>query len=402
MTTSYQRYKNHPVWETLELKRDALNAARFDDAHTEQRREDIVEWLDEAFKTRNTRQPALYISALDELGTVLNGLQTDSRQFKTYVSDHTYRNQQGARHLELALRALPLPPPKELPKQYFALLDKEVQARTERLDQLEGRIHETESALAERLDRVEELTGTLDALNADIDAAREAIATVSKSAAEDMSEQWHVEFSERREKQKELEAENNAEAVAHVALLAATSVAGEALAEHAAGNLSATDWYRRASRERRAAQWMRFAAIVSFLFAGAVGFFIVSEALRNDFDLTLGDGVLRSTVAIVIGAFGALLLREAGRHFRESDTAEDVGLSLKAIGLFYASAEDNVKLAARVQVGDAVLVKNILSRFAHRDAAKHAGDLNSEQLPDLVKETAKALNLEDGARSTGQ
>lgn len=92
-----------------------------------------------------------------------------------------------------------------------------------------------------------------------------------------------------------------------------------------------------------------------------------------------------------------MLLREARRHFREADTAEDVGLSLKAMAPFYAGAEDHVKLAARVQLGDAVLVKNVLSRFSHRDAARHSGDLNTENLPDLVKETAKALNLEGGS-----
>lgn len=42
-------------------------------------------------------------------------------------------------------------------------------------------------------------------------------------------------------------------------------------------------------------------------------------------------------------------------------------------------------------VGDAVLVKNVLSRFAHRDAAKHAGDVNSANLSSLVEEAAAAL-----------
>lgn len=52
MATGSQRYKNHKVWDTLTLKRDALAAARYDDARTEQKRLDIIEWRSEALKTR--------------------------------------------------------------------------------------------------------------------------------------------------------------------------------------------------------------------------------------------------------------------------------------------------------------------------------------------------------------
>jgi hypothetical protein len=63
---------------------------------------------------------------------------------------------------------------------------------------------------------------------------------------------------------------------------------------------------------------------------GAVGSFIVEEAIAN-VDILVGGGILRASVALVIGAFGGLLLRESERHFREADTAEDVALSLKAL-----------------------------------------------------------------------
>ena len=141
---------------------------------------------------------------------------------------------------------------------------------------------------------------------------------------------------------------------------------------------------------------MRFGAAAAFVFAGVVGFFVVSEAITNNFDLTLGDGVLRASVAMVIGAFGALLLRESGRHFREADAAEDVALSMKALAPFYANSDDDIRLKARIQVGDAVLVKNVLSRSSHRDAAKHAAGVDSAQLPDMVRDATKALNLESG------
>jgi hypothetical protein len=123
------------------------------------------------------------------------------------------------------------------------------------------------------------------------------------------------------------------------------------------------------------------------LLAGAVGVFIVSEAIRSGFDLTIGDGVLRSSVAIVIAAFGALLLREANRHFKEADTSEDVVLSMRALAPFYSGSDDTVRVAAREKVGDAVLVKNVLSRFANRDATKHS----SAELESLVKDGTNAL-----------
>jgi hypothetical protein len=225
-----------------------------------------------------------------------------------------------------------------------------------------------------------------------VEAERTAIKEVSATARAEIDRDWGEKLHDWWEERTRFDEEQNANILSHAASLAATARAGEALAEHAAGSLSATDWNGRSKRERRAAQWMRFGAAAAFVFAGAVGWFIVSEAINNNFDLTVGDGILRASVAAVIGAFGGLLLRESGRHFREADTAEDVALSLKALAPFYASSGDDVRLAARVQVGDAVLVKNVLSRFAHRDAAKHAGEINTADLPKLVDDATKALS----------
>lgn len=394
MPTGSERYLRHKVWETLRLKRESLNAARFDDAKLEQWRTDIIEWLDEALKTRAARQPALYLSALDQLSDALNQIPLDTNAFRQYVPQNSaYRSGQGVQALEAALRALPLPAPRELKASYVELLDKEIEARTARLDTLEQRVLETEKALQARRDDLAKVNEQAQALTDAIQKEREAIAGVSQSAATTMQDEWEQAMSAWNQERKDADAKHDAEAVAHIGTLAATTKAGEALAEHAAGDLSAADWYGRAKRERRAAQWIRFGALAAFVFAGAVGYFIVEEAIANNFEISVGGGILRASVAVVIGAFGGLLLRESGRHFREADTAEDVALSLKALAPFYANSEDEIRLAARVQVGNAVLVKNVLSRFAHRDAAKHASDINTAELPDLVKEAAKALNL---------
>lgn len=395
MATGYERYRQHPVWEQLTLKRNALDAARFGDAGLEQARKDVVEWLDEAQKTKAPRQPALYLGALDLLSTALNSLQADQNNFHQFWR---YRGQPGqaAYQLEEALRGLPLPQPKDLSASYVKQLDDEVELRKERFNALETRIDETEKSLEARLNELTTVSSNLEALRKEIQAERDAISSVSKTADADMRSEWQESFRTWEAERDKRDAQNNETALEHLGTLAATASAGEVLAEHAAGDLSASDWYQRASRERRAAQWMRAAAVTAFLLAGAVGYYIVSMAISENFDLTVGDGILRATVAIVIGAFGALLLRESGRHFRESDTAEDVALSLKALAPFYAGAEDGVRHAARAELGNAVLVKNVLSRFTHRDAAKHASELKGDALSGLVKESADALKLADG------
>lgn len=187
MTTGYERYSRHPVWETLRLKRESLNAARFDDANAEQAREDIIEWLDEANKTKAARQPALYLSALDQLSAALNQLPVDTASFNQFVA---YRQQSGQafQQLEQAFRALPPPPPKGLTRAYVELLDQEVDARTNRLSELEQRVSETEKALADRLRELEETSDAVVALRADIQTQRNEIVAVSQGAETEMRE----------------------------------------------------------------------------------------------------------------------------------------------------------------------------------------------------------------------
>lgn len=64
----------------------------------------------------------------------------------------------------------------------------------------------------------------------------------------------------------------------------------------------------------------------------------MGEAIAENSDISVGGDNLRSSVALVIGAFGALLLRESGRRFWEADTADDVALSLKVLAPFYANS----------------------------------------------------------------
>ncbi|SNU00871.1 hypothetical protein SAMN06298212_10489 [Ruaniaceae bacterium KH17] len=375
------------------MKLEALQAARFDDAESEQWRHDIIEWLSEAAKTKSTRQPSLYLGVLDQVSDALNGLPTSTTEFRRFVGlDYNSSRPTSAQNLAVTLRGLPLPAPKEIPKSYIELLEREIRVRTERLDDLSSSITETEAALQERQHTLESLAQDVETLRAEIDQERANIASVSETTKTEIDSEWTRIRDDWDGMRQQADAKRDAEALDHIATLAATTRAAEVLAQHAAGSLKAADWNERAKRERRAAQWIRAGALAAFLTAAAVGWFIVSQAINSNFDLTIGDGILRSSIAVIVGAFGGLLLRESGRHFREADTAEDVALSLKALAPFYAGSLEEVQAAARAQVGDAVLVKNVLSRFAHRDAAKHAGEIDTTELPSLVEDATKALN----------
>lgn len=195
--------------------------------------------------------------------------------------------------MQVAPRALLRPPSKELANNYVELLDKEIEARSTCLDQLENRVKETGASLQARLDELDEFSKRLDVLASDIETERKNIAEVGSSAETKIDEEWSEALGTWQKERDATDHEHDAKALEHVATLASTASAGNVLAEHAAGDLSAADWTKRATRDRQEAQWICFGAIAAFVMAGVVGCFIVSEAIRNNFDLTLGDGLLR-------------------------------------------------------------------------------------------------------------
>ena len=101
---------------------EPLIAARFGETSLEQDRRDIIEWLDEALKTKGIRQPALYLGVLDPLSADLNQLPTDTAGSKQFMANRAHSGQ-AFQALEQTLRALPLPPSKDLKADYFKLLD---------------------------------------------------------------------------------------------------------------------------------------------------------------------------------------------------------------------------------------------------------------------------------------
>lgn len=69
-----------------------------------------------------------------------------------------------------------------------------------------------------------------------------------------------------------------------------------------------------------------------------------------------------------------------------------MALSFNTLAPFYADFDERLCLAARVNVGDAVLVKKVLPRFVNRDDAEQARR-SAAKLPGLVDRVTNALGL---------
>ncbi|MEJ1088733.1 hypothetical protein WDU99_10430 [Microbacterium sp. Mu-80] len=75
-------------------------------------------------------------------------------------------------------------------------------------------------------------------------------------------------------------------------------------------------------------------------------------------------------------------------------------LALAALEPFYAGADDAERSGVRRALGDTVFIKNTLSRFSNRDAAKHASPTN-EQLNQIVDSIGKGADAASRATKLG-
>lgn len=166
------------------------------------------------------QQPALYLSALDTLSAALNQLPVDTAQFRQFVANRQHPGQ-PYQQLEQALRALPLPPPRDLKATYVEQLDKEVEARNELLAGLKAQVTETEKALEARREELTAVSSEVEKLRAAIQAEREAIVEVSKAADSDMRTAWKEALETWTEERKKVDSENDAKTLESVATLAA-------------------------------------------------------------------------------------------------------------------------------------------------------------------------------------
>lgn len=345
----------------------------------------VVALLVAAQKSRRNPQPYLYDDALDALSNWINGLTADENGF-------TYHMQQSGKAAGLAtlVRALPGPPPKGMPQSYVDIIDAAAAARDAELAQLRVEAQALEDhlatftpALAAAQDTVARLQ---EAAQKAVDAASEAVDRLEGELRGDWKNRLDAWDLARTAKDDDADGK----AAEHLKLLGHASRLGDRLLENVTASLVAKDWGQRASRERRAGWLTRIMGIVALIVAALVGGLIVDSALRAGSELTLGDGILRSSLILAIAGIGAALLAESRRHFREADTSEEIKLTLTAIEPFYAG-DDVQRAQARKALGEAVFVRNVLSRFSHRDAAKH-GEVAEVQLSDVVDDLTKAVD----------
>lgn len=384
--TAIERYRQHDLWQALKVKRAALESARFSTESLERQREEVLSILEAAARSKDNPVPALYDDVLDQLRDTLNQLGADEGSFSSFANGSYYSSTRDL------TRRLPGPPPRQVNDRYLAALDAAITAREEELDEL----RKTAAALKKEVDnsflKLEDLSTAIEQQQTKIAGAAATITQVVSSAEEQLAGEWgnRLDAWENSRTQKDKELDTKLET--NIGLLAAAASVGQRLVEHAAGQLTATQWTGRATRERKNAIWLRLGSFAAFLAALTVGGYILWHAIDAGFELTVGDGILRGALVLALVGVGSFLSAESRRHFKEADSAEDVSLALTTIEPFYAGATEEARTTARDKVGDTIFVKNTLSRFSSRDAAKHTA-INNQQMSEIVELLTKSADF---------
>lgn len=372
----------------IELKRGALETVKYSQQPLEERRLEVITMLEAAARSKPNPQATLYDDVLDIIRDNLNQLATDEQSFRSW-SQQSYMNDLRAR-----VRDLPGPPPRQVNESYVVALDTAIQARQHELGDLQTSVAALNDEVVAKTKELAALTKKVDAQHEKLTADAATISQVVSTADEQLRREWESDLATWKQHRDTRDAALDNEMTAHIQLLATAALTGRRLVEQAAGHLTAADWAGRAKRERWNAHGLRWASFVFFALAVVVGAWVLWIAIDKDLTLTVGDGILRGALVLALAGVGSFLTIEARRHFREADSAEDVKLALAALEPFYASASDGERTEVRRALGDTVFIKNTLSRFNNRDAAKHAGPTNEQlnQMVDLISKGADATS----------
>lgn len=387
-----ERYRQHQVWELLELKRDALSSVRYSTAPLEEAREEVITALAFALRSRKNTSPYLYDEVLDELRDSLNSLAGDEASFNNFLS---YQ----ARPVKELIRRLPGPPPPQVNDKYLEALDSAISMRENEIATLRKEAKTLAALIIERQKELQTLAAQVKNQHTKITADAATITQVTAAADEQLQRDWQSRLEAWETHRATTDQDLDQEMASHITLLATAAATGKRLVEQAAGQLTATEWTRRATRERRNAMVLRRSSFVAFTLAVIVGGIIVWYSITDGFELTVGDGILRGAVVLALVGVGTFLTAEARRHFKEADSAEEVALTLTAIEPFYAGAGDTSRSTARDAVGETVFVRNVLSRFSSRDASKHA-NVSNQQLSEIMDLLTKGSDLAKKADGT--
>ncbi|WP_127817695.1 hypothetical protein [Microbacterium sp. CPCC 204701] len=383
--TPIERYRQHEVWGLIELKRGALETVKYSQRPFEEYRLEVITVLEAAARSKSNPQPTLYDDTLNVIRDILNQLSADEHSFRSW-SQQSYMNDLRAR-----VRDLPGPPPRQVNESYLAAFDTAIAVRQQELNDLRASVSALNDEVIAKTKEVAALTKKVDAQHEKLTADAATISQVVSTADEQLRREWEADLATWRQEREARNGELDKEMATHVQLLSTAALTGRRLVEQAAGHLTAADWAGRAKRERWNAHGLRWASFVFFALAVVVGAWVLWVAIEKNLTLTVGDGILRGALVLALAGVGSFLTIEARRHFREADSAEDVKLALAALEPFYAGASDDERTEVRRVLGDTVFIKNTLSRFSSRDAAKHAGPTN-EQLNQIVDVIAKGAD----------
>ena len=352
----------------------------------------MVPALAHALRSKENPSPFLYDDILDGLAETLNQLASDEGSFANFVRTQYVNN------LRDFIRRLPGPAPRQVNEKYTGALDSAISVREKELAELRSRISDLTKDLGDKQTALTRLTSAVDRQTTKITEDAATITQVAASANDQLRDEWSNRLAAWETERQAADNKIDVEMSDRISLLAAAASVGQRLVEHAAGQLTATEWAKRATRERKNAIWLRIGSLTAFVGALFVGGYILWHAIDRGFTLTVGDGILRGALVIALVGVGSFLTAEGRRHFKEADSAEEVALTLIAIEPFYAGAGDTSRASARDAVGDTVFVKNVLSRFSSRDAAKHGGVSNA-QLSEVVDLLTKSSDLARKASS---
>lgn len=382
--TPIERYRQHEVWELIELKRAALESVKYSQQPYEEYRLEVITILEAAARSKANPQPTLYDDTLIIIRDILNQLSADENSFGVW-SQQPYMNDLRSR-----VRELPGPPPRQVNESYLAALDTAIAARQQEFNDLRSSASALKEELVAKSRELAQLSNEVDAQRVKLTADAATISQAVSTADEQLRREWVTALATWEQEREMRDGALDEDMANHIRLLSAAALTGRRLVEQAAGSLTAADWAGRATRERWNAHGLRWASFVAFALAVVVGAWVMWSAIDKDLTLTIGDGILRGALVLALAGVGSFLTIEARRHFREADSAEDVKLSLAALEPFYAGAGDAERTEARRALGDTVFIKNTLSRFSSRDAAKHSAPSNEQlnQIVDLISKGA--------------
>lgn len=403
-TAGAERYREHGFWELLRARLEELRAASFEDPSLESERIVVIEVLETIQASSKNPVPWIYEPVLNSLTASLGNLVVGEGEFAIWVSSTYFIN------LKDDARQLPAPRPRDIGDAYLAALDRAIQFRQIALKDIEARAVALSAEVAAIEDqlvalkrdgdaRLKGLAAAVEEQSRKIAADAATISQVTLTAGDQARTEWTNELNAWNLEREAKDQESDAAMATQLLLLTGSAQVGERLVEYAAGKLTARSWSARHKRERLNAIWLRWGAILAYVLAVATGGWLVWWSITKEQSLDVGDGILRGAVVIALGAIGTFLISESRRHFREAASAEEVSLALTAVEPFYASSDAGARDKARAQLGDTIFIKNVVSRFAGRDASKHNAN---QELSEVIEQISKGTDAFRKLGGTGE